>query len=129
MIEQWQPGNSVSIDTQLLKKLASEPHASGELKQDLLTATEYSQLKQWIQVPEAQWQTALAELSDPQLMAIAYWYVRAEEELSGWESGAKNPAIWVFRRLKQLQRRPDKETIRAIRALTRNRYIPNGKVL
>lgn len=129
MIEQWQPGNSVSIDTPLLKKLASEPHESGELNQDLFTEAEYRQLKQWIQVPEAQWQTALAELSDQQLLAIAYWYVRAEEELSGWESGAKNPAIWVFRWLKQLQRRPNKETVRAIKALTSNRYIPNGKVL
>jgi hypothetical protein len=130
MIEQWQPATTThAIDLGVLQHLASEPHTAATLNTELLNDEQLTQLKSWIQHSEQQWQSVLPQLSDDQLLMVARWYVRAEMELSGWESGANNPAIWVFRWLKQQKRLPDKEHIRALKALTQNRFIPYGKVL
>ncbi|ASP40312.1 hypothetical protein CHH28_17225 [Bacterioplanes sanyensis] len=129
MIEQWQPATATgAIDSSLLLHLASESHQAEELNSALLDTAQLQQLQQWTQQPEQTWQTVLTSLDEQQLLAIARWYVKAEEHY-GWQVGANNPAIWIFRYLKQQQRLPAKDEIRAIKAMTSNRYIPYGKVL
>lgn len=72
------------------------------------------------------WQDAVADFDNAELHALIRFFTAAEERISGWEAGAESPAIWIN---KVLRKRGDKlpvETLRWIRANSRNRFIPNG---
>ncbi|MEK9765722.1 MAG: hypothetical protein VW274_04520 [Thalassolituus sp.] len=75
------------------------------------------------------WDRAFTDVSDDTLIAAAFFYVRAEMVLPGFESGSSNPAIHIFRYLKSQGRRPDKDTVKALKAATDNRFIPHGDAL
>lgn len=83
----------------------------------------------WIQQPQDVWQPLFMLLSQPQMIDLAHFYVIAEMTQSGFESGDKNPAIWVFRYLKSENNLPEKAVIRQLKSLTDNRFIPYGSVL
>ena len=129
MIGQWNPGEPAPLlppQPQQLQTLAATAA-------DLLQGKDDPDLLQraagWIKLSEAQWHEACSTLTDDELLAVAGFYVKAEMTLSGFESGAANPAIAIFRHLKQLGRLPGKDVIRALKAETANRYIPYGKVM
>lgn len=83
----------------------------------------------WIRNSQSDWETACSELEDAVLIDIAFFYIRAEQTLSGFESGANNPAIRIFRYLKSQGRKPGKDIVRAMKAATDNRFIPHGDAL
>lgn len=134
MINTWQPSatNSDAIDANLLNLFAQL--GSQALQEDIqlnshVSKGQQSQAQSWIRLPEEAWQKAIAEQPQQQLYPLAVFFTLAEMQLPGWECGSKNPAIWIFRWLRQQQQQPSKEQIRALKKLTDNRYIPYGSVL
>ncbi len=83
----------------------------------------------WIRSSQSDWEQSLSDLADAELINIAFFYIRAEQTLSGFESGANNPAIRIFRYLKSQGRKPEKDIVRKMKAETDNRFIPHGDAL
>jgi len=127
MIGEWDPTEvqaTAGPSADQLAKLAlfSETPAKAD---DVLR----KQAASWIKASVESWNSAFATMSDEQLIALAFFYVRAEQSLSGFESGAQNPAIHVFRYLKSQGRKPERDTVKALKAETDNRFIPHGDAL
>jgi len=127
MIGEWDPSatnTTTSPTSALLEQLAAfadSPQTAGaQLAQQALSVLKAS---------ADDWDKAFTDVSDDILIAVAFFYVRAEMVLPGFESGSSNPAIHVFRYLKGLGRRPEKETVKAMKAATDNRFIPHGDAL
>lgn len=131
-IEQWTPATQTpDISSELLLQLtnlsqtwAANPEQIPELPDGL-----NSTARNWLQHSEQHWQQAIRALTPEQQIDLAFFYVLAEMKLSGWESKDKNPAIWIFRQLKAQQQLPEKATIKYLKSLTDNRFIPYGSVL
>ncbi|WP_297533185.1 hypothetical protein [Thalassolituus sp.] len=83
----------------------------------------------WIRSSQSDWEQSLSDLADAELINIAFFYIRAEQTLSGFESGSNNPAIRIFRYLKSQGRKPGKDIVRKMKAETDNRFIPHGDAL
>ena len=134
MITEWVPANadSEAIDSAVLLQFA----ALAELVKDDTEAAKSqigeSQLQQaqgWIRLPESHWQEAIKSLPEKDLFPLARFFTLAEMQFPGWECGASNPAIWLFRYMKAHDLLPEKAEIRALKAMTDNRFIPYGRVL
>lgn len=133
MINEWQPAvapamaNGQQIDSVLLQKFAqvdtTAPLAS------VISQAEQDNARHWLRLTEEDWQSVLATLDSQQLFPLAVFFTLAEQQFSGWQCGARNPAIWIFRWLRQHDQLPDKEHIRALKKMTDNRFIPYGSVL
>lgn len=127
MIGEWQPAQTstaTEVSPALLSELAGYAENPGAAQEQLL-----QQALPLLRIEEAQWQNALSALDDQQLLALAFFFVRAEAALSGFEAGARNPAIWVFRYLKAQGRKPEKDIVQALKAASDNRFIPYGNAL
>ena len=83
----------------------------------------------WIRSSQSDWEQSLSDLADAELINIAFFYIRAEQTLSGFESGSNNPVIRIFRYLKSQGRKPEKDIVRKMKAETDNRFIPHGDAL
>ncbi|WP_221796881.1 hypothetical protein [Oceanobacter mangrovi] len=135
MIEQWQPASSSSSgpDASTLGRLISvipaELSAGLQLTQNQQDASDLQQAKLWTQLDESQWANVWSQLSLQQVWQVAVWYVCAEQQFDGWHCGNRNPAIWAFRWLKQQGQAASKDSIRTIKSMTSNRFIPYGSVL
>lgn len=133
MIDQWDPSLPTTSrpDSTLLIRLAEQSKVLREQGKEALTLTaeDLQQGASWIQQSEDIWLEAIATLSDDTLINLAFFYTQAEMDLSGFQAKAKNPAIWIFRYLRQAKRLPEKNVIRDLKALTDNRFIPYGSVL
>ncbi|QQD23850.1 hypothetical protein [Venatoribacter cucullus] len=135
MINEWQPVKTTTaaqIDLQMLQMFAAlgeRIQAGEQTLADQLSAAQQQQASAWLQLQEEDWQPALQQLPPQQLFPLALFYTLAEQQLSGWQCGKRNPAIWIFRWLRQHNQLPDKEAIRQLKKLTDNRYIPYGSVL
>lgn len=130
MINEWQP--TAAIDISALKSLA--PFGQDALQQPVkLNKTVPPALQQqaqaWLMLSEKDWQAALQTLDSDELFPLAAFFTLAENQLSGWQCGDSNPAIWVFRYLRKHKQAPAKEEIRKLKQLTDNRFIPYGSVL
>ncbi len=129
MIGQWNPDDSPSTrlpDADQLTALTGQAEAVLAKGEGMPLR---DQAQSWLALSESDWATLFSNLTDEQLLVLAEFYIRAEMTLAGFESGADNPAIAVFRYLKDQGRMPGKEVIRALKAQTSNRYIPYGKVM
>lgn len=136
MIEQWQPAGSSDATRpaaerlkQLLVALQNADSDAPVIQQQVLNAELLADAKSWTQLDESGWQTALETLDAESMWQVAVFYVVAEQQLDDWQMGANNPAIWVFRWLKKNGTPAPKPQIKAIKALTDNRFIPYGSVL
>lgn len=133
MIDQWDPSLPTTNlpDSALLQRIAEQSKVLRLQGKDALTLTaeELQQGASWIQQSEEIWLNTIPTLSDATLIDLAFFYTQAEMTLSGFQAKAKNPAIWIFRYLRQMKRLPDKAIIRELKALTDNRFIPYGSVL
>lgn len=135
MINEWQPVNTstvAQIDLQLLQTFAhlgEQAQNGSQALVEQVSAEQQQQAAAWLQLQEEDWQPALQQLPPQQLFPLALFYTLAEQQLSGWQCGKRNPAIWIFRWLRQHNQLPDKEAIRQLKKLTDNRYIPYGSVL
>jgi len=134
MIDEWVPANqsSTSIDPALLQQCiavtAIMADSSNQAEQELGEET-LKQVRSWLQLSEEQWQPALKTFKADELFQLATFFTLAEMTFSGWQCGAKNPAIWIFRVLKKNGQLPEKDAIRHLKSLTDNRYIPYGSAL
>ena len=124
-MESHRASDRISPAVHQLQELAAQSGSLLQQADNLLL----KQAARWISLSEDEWQPLLEGLSDAELLALAEFYVKAEMTAAGFESGAGNPAIAVFRYLKRQGRLPGKEVIRALKAETTNRYIPYGKVM
>ncbi|WP_320820500.1 hypothetical protein [Thalassolituus sp.] len=133
MIDQWDPSlpTITRPDSATLQRLAEQSTVLREQGKDALTLTaeDLQQGACWIQQSEDIWLDVIPTLSDDTLIELAFFYTQAEMILSGFQAKAKNPAIWIFRYLRQVKRLPEKAVIRELKALTDNRFIPYGSVL
>lgn len=133
MINTWQPNvtNSDAIDANLLNlfaQLGSQALQEKVQLNALVSKTQQSQAQSWIRLPEEAWQQVIEKLPQEQLYPLATFFTLAEMQLAGWECGSKNPAIWIFRWLRNHQQQPSKEQVKALKNLTDNRFIPYGSV-
>lgn len=129
MIHEWKPAvaKPQQIDPGLLQKFAQINH-----QQPLNTAidpADQEQARSWLKLSEQEWSAVLTQLEPHTLFPLAVFFTLAEQQLSGWQCGARNPAIWIFRWLRQHDQLPDKEQIRQLKKMTDNRFIPYGSVL
>lgn len=132
MIGQWRPSQSSLPDLTLLQTFAELGKAAFNQPYDLNTAVSSDSQKQaqpWLKLNEEQWQNSITALEETQIFDLAVFFTLAEQQLSGWQCGAKNPAIWLFRYLRKEQKLPAKEKIHQLKKLTDNRFIPYGSVL
>ncbi len=134
MIDEWVPSTkgsaniSASVLQQCLAVTALMADNSFQAEQRLGEET-VNTLRSHIQLAEEQWQPALKTFSADELFRLATFFTLAEMKFSGWQCGAKNPAIWIFRTLKRNDQLPEKDAIRHLKSLTDNRYIPYGSAL
>lgn len=141
MVNHWQPASAqkdhqeVLLDKNLLLKLARHSEQltihSGSATADggsTLSEQEEQLARQYIQIAEQEWLHFLSEMPCESLIPLARFYTLAEGTLSGFQAGASNPAIWIFRYLKAHDLLPEKSVISALKAATDNRFIPYGSV-
>ncbi len=129
MIGEWNPSATTTETETLptndeLRQLAAASGTPADVSEPLRTRA-----TNWIRNDQSEWEQAISELEDAELINVAFFYIRAEQTLSGFESGANNPAIRIFRYLKSQGRKPDKDIVRKMKAETDNRFIPHGDAL
>ncbi|PVZ63904.1 hypothetical protein [Pelagibaculum spongiae] len=133
-IGSWEPetqteSGSMSIDAADLQLFISLVE-KGQLDQLPGVVPEAVQQKAaMMKLPKDQWLTALAPFSDLQLQQLMEFFTLAEEKISGWDAGEKNPCIWAGKLLKKRGAFPDKEEVARLKSLTRNWFIPYGNPL
>jgi hypothetical protein len=132
MIGLWQPAKTNPIDTTLLEELSALGALAFTQNIDLnaaLSSHAQQQAQAWLKLNEEDWQASLENLDLGALFPLAVFFTLAEMQLSGYQCGARNPAIWCFRWLRKHQAQPAKEQIQQLKKLTDNRFIPYGSVL
>ncbi|MCY0967136.1 hypothetical protein [Parathalassolituus penaei] len=132
MIEEWQPApqnRDTQPDVALLVRFAAAAEAFANTGNCDIDEQDLNRAAGWLKIKEAEWYDSLVDLDEAQLFDLAIFFTVAEQKLSGFQSGARNPAIWACRLLKQMGKTPAKERIRHLKSLTDNRYIPWGKVI
>lgn len=130
MINEWQP--AAAIDLSVLKTLVGYGQDILQQPIDLtksVSKAQQQQAQRWLKLPEQDWQEALEALTTAELFPLAAFFTLAEKQFTGWQCGDSNPAIWIFRWLRNNQQLPDKEQVRKLKQLTDNRFIPYGSVL
>lgn len=134
MINTWQPQKETTSDISLevLERFAEYGLAilqEETLLNKVVSKEHQSIANQWLNLTEEQWQQAIANLPIELLYPLAAFFTLAEMQLPGWQCGAKNPAIWIFRWLRAQQQQPSKEQVQVLKKMTDNRFIPYGSVL
>lgn len=134
MINTWQPAITTpsEIDQELLSYFAQLglQVIQGDVRLNSHVNKDQQSLAQgWIRLPETDWQSAIEQQPLDNLYPLAAFFTLAEMQLTGWQCGSKNPAIWIFRWLKRHQQQPEKAQVQALKKLTDNRFIPYGSAL
>jgi hypothetical protein len=129
-IGSWTPEKekvTLSIDTQWLQQCIA---LSSSDKLELLPApfSEEEQQKYavFMRVAPEQWQVAVANFSNDELVDLIRFFTRAEKLISGWDAGKESPAIWINKALRKRGEKLSRDMLLWIRANTDNRFIPNG---
>ncbi|MFT4918459.1 MAG: hypothetical protein ACI8RU_001074 [Zhongshania aliphaticivorans] len=129
-IGSWTPEKekvTLSIDTQWLQQCIA---LSSSDKLELLPApfSEEEQQKYavFMRVAPEQWQAAVANFSNDELVDLIRFFTRAEKLISGWDAGKESPAIWINKALRKRGEKLSRDMLLWIRANTDNRFIPNG---
>lgn len=130
MIDEWQPAASVTqIDVALLQLICAQTSPEQPSQIPEIDASQQAQLASYIQGTEQLWYSVLDQLEVSEMLALAFFYTRAEEKWSAFTAGSDNPAIWIFRYLKTNNQLPEKTIIKQLKKETKNRFIPYGSVL
>ena len=131
MLNEWVPTTS-GINLQVLAELAALgqqiQHAEHNLNA-LTSKTLQQQAQPWLRLSEQDWLASIEQLDPAQLLPLARFFTLAEKQLSGWNCGSKNPAIWIFRWLRKHQQQPSKAEVQQLKQLTDNKFIPYGSAL
>ena len=134
MITEWvpKPTSPAALDVAVLSRFADTAdtlRADAGAAAALFDEALLSQAQGWLKLPESDWQEAIRSLEENKLFSLALFFTLAENQFSGWQCGAKNPAIWIIRYLKANGLLPEKAVIRELKSLTDNRFIPYGSAL
>lgn len=133
MINEWVPAPvEAAINGQILQQFAQAAEAmqrDAEAVRQQIGDDLLNRVQGWLKLNESDWRPAIEALPENDLFPLATFFTLAENAFPGWQCGARNPAIWVFRYLKESKRLPEKSAIRELKALTDNRYIPYGAAL
>jgi len=134
MIGEWVPADTgiSAIDPQRLQQFAAQAEtlkSDADAVRQALGEEALQQARGWLRLEESAWQEAISALAEKDLFPLAVFFTLAENAFSGWQCGARNPAIWLFRHMKEKGNLPDKTEVRALKTLTDNRYIPYGSAL
>ncbi|MBB5187090.1 hypothetical protein HNQ57_001353 [Zhongshania antarctica] len=129
-IGSWTPEkekDTLSIDTQWLQQCIALSRSD---KLELLPAPFSEQEQQkyavFMRVAPEQWQAAVADFSNDELVDLIRFFTRAEKLISGWDAGKESPAIWINKALRKRGEKLSRDMLLWIRANTDNRFIPNG---
>jgi hypothetical protein len=125
----WEPDAAdtpAQLDTTTLERLASCSSAERpEQLEELLSVAERQRFASLMLLEHDQWQRATENLPDQQLIALIQFFAVAEN-LPGWEAGARSPVIPLARALRQRGKRLDKDTLKWLRRVNNNRFLPYG---
>ena len=130
----WDPDSkttisAVELDVQLLQRLLALAE-NGPMDDLASSMSEHDQRQNAImQASTSQWEVALRDYSDSQLLALLRLFTLVEVQLSHWVGGAKSPVIAITAMLKKRGVKLDQDTLRWIRKNSSNRFIPNGAIL
>jgi hypothetical protein len=129
-IGSWTPEkekDTLSIDTQWLQQCIALSRSD---KLELLPAPFSEQEQQkyavFMRVAPEQWQAAVADFSNDELVDLIRFFTRADKLISGWDAGKESPAIWINKALRKRGEKLSRDMLLWIRANTDNRFIPNG---
>ena len=129
-IGSWTPESekaSINIDPGWLQQcIALSSDESLEQLPAPFSEEEQQRYSAVMRLPAEPWQQAVEDLNNDALIALIRFFTAAEERISGWEAGAESPAIWINKVLRKRGEKLPVETLRWIRANSRNRFIPNG---
>ena len=131
MSQLWQAAapSAQEPDRDLLTRLANTADALMNDQPLNIAQEDRECIEAWLAQPAEKWLELVQQLPQEAWLNLAIFFTAAEEQIGHWQCGANNPAIAIFRELKQQRRMPPKEVLRQIKALTSNRYIPYGAAL
>lgn len=128
----WEPEPrhkpSGPLDLEFLKRCASNI-GEQESVVDLVNAEERETQRGLMTLPATDWEAVCLHWDSDSLRALVRFLTLAEEQLPGWEAGAKSPVIHLVKALRGRGEAPDKALLMWIRAHSSNRYLPNGPLL
>ena len=131
MIEQWQPDTVTpdALNTDQVKSVIASTAISvpGQLP-DIDNSCRET-MASYIKSSDEAWSALLTSLSNDEILALAYFYTRAEMVWAEFISKDNNPAIRCFQHLKSTKSLPEKALIKQLKSETDNRFIPYGSVL
>lgn len=129
-VSDWTPVSSraeLEIDREWLQKcLAISQQDALEALPTRLSADEIRDKANYMQLSLEQWQSAVTDFSNEDLVALIRFFTRAEMLLPGWEAGKTSPVIALNKVLRLRGERLSRETLIWIRQNSDNRFIPNG---
>ncbi|GAB3375801.1 hypothetical protein NCG89_03815 [Spongiibacter taiwanensis] len=129
-VSDWTPASSraeLEIDREWLQKcLAISQQDALEALPTRLSADEIRDKANYMQLSLEQWQSAVTDFSNEDLVALIRFFTRAEMLLPGWEAGKTSPVIALNKVLRLRGERLSRETLIWIRQNSDNRFIPNG---
>ncbi|AMO67931.1 hypothetical protein DOK_02871 [gamma proteobacterium BDW918] len=129
-IGSWTPEKekvTLSIDTQWLQQcIALSRSDKLELLPAPFSEEEQQKYAVFMRVAPEQWQAAVANFSNDELVDLIRFFTRAEKLISGWDAGKESPAIWINKALRKRGEKLSRDMLLWIRANTDNRFIPNG---
>lgn len=127
----WEPGNKKSVvvveHEKLMELLSCFQTADPEKLSESLSATQIQANAGLMSLGADSWQNCEL-LADEALEPLVRFFTLAEMQLSGWDSGAKSPVIYLVKVMKD-RGVFSPELRKWIKKNSDNRYIPNGSVL
>lgn len=127
----WTPSgdNSVKLDESVLKRWLIVAEQGLEDLNSQMKAEDISNYSHWMTLDKGPWVAVATTFSNEELLLLMKFFTVAEEQLSGWQAGAKSPVVWLGKVLKTRNAFPDTEFIGWIKAHTNNRFLPYGDIL
>jgi len=133
MLGTWTPDDpsQPQIDSQILIEAASLVTDLDQLDSNTFNIKPewISTVASWLKLPEETWQAAVEELSNEQQRQLAVFFTATEMQINEWQSDSRNPTIYILRLMKSQGAYPEKDFVRGLKSLTKNRYIPYGSAL
>ena len=127
----WNPdadqSSTPAIDTQMLQQFVSLglndrlENLGAELPPDTIAQQAFL-----MRLEGDSWQAAAESLGNGEIWQLIRFFTLAEEQLAGWQAGAKSPVIWLNKVLKRRGAPLDREQLTWIRTHSDNRFLPNG---
>ena len=129
-IGSWTPEkekDTLNIDKSWLQQcIALSRNEQLELLPAPFSEQEQQKYSAFMRFSAEQWQAAVADVNNDDLVDLIRFFTRAEKLISGWDAGKESPAIWINKVLRKRGEKLSRDMLLWIRANTDNRFIPNG---